>query len=159
MLNCWDPGFFYFSPIIVLFPFVLSVDLSHLSCKLWFLGSHSGLGSYLLSLAEQLWVNVWFRGQADLNVDRSGISSLAKSSQNSVFWFYRPHTLHLLHLCPCHTAHHVVFTQPQDKSCKNENLILYTPPCLNVYFQSGSVCCSSFSSTFEMLGFVLCQIL
>lgn len=57
---------------------------------------------------------------------------------------------------PCHTAHHVVFTQPQDKSCKNENLILYTSPCLNVYFQSGSVCCSSFSSTSEMLGFVLC---
>lgn len=95
--------------------FVLSVDSSHLSCKLWFLGSNSGLSSYLLSLVEQLWKNVCFRGQRDLKRDRFWISSLENSSQNSLFWFYRPQRPHR---APCHAAHHVVFTQPQDKAAK-----------------------------------------
>lgn len=52
----------------------------------------------------------------------------------------------LLHRCPCRAARHVVFTRPQDKGYKNENLISCTSPCPNVHFQSGSASFGSLSS-------------
>lgn len=155
MLNCWDPGFFYFSPIIV-FPFCFISWLITLKLQTLVLGQPfwSWFVSFVFSWAALSECVV----QGSIRSECRQIWDLLSCQEFSEFSFLILQATHtaLSSPLPCHTAHHVVFTQPQDKSCKNENLIFYTPPCLNVYFQLGSVCCSSFSSTFEMLRFVLC---